>query len=174
MWAIQAPTALLWLHPSPQIDAVLQLSLGLGTWCRSLLTPGMAILQGQPSWHGTGFWMSGEQGEPEGHQISSCMPPLHSQSSSPAAAVALHRDALTLSQWSRMERGPCLWKRGYTNIQGCWQEGGLVRQRIKQQKHQWFVQPNSQTRRGVKHSMHTHTQTCFRWVLASLALGCSP
>lgn len=72
MWA---PPALLWPHP--QIDAVLQLSLGLGRWCRSLLT--LAWLSCRASPAGTGPWMSGEQGEPEGHQSSSCIPGVHPQ-----------------------------------------------------------------------------------------------
>lgn len=113
MWAAWASTALLWPHPSPQIN--IMLSLGLGRWCRSPLTPGMAVLQGQPSWHSTGFWMSGEQGEPEGHQSSSCIPPPHSQSSSPAAAAASHTEMLLRQVSGAGRRGvkPCLWKRGH-------------------------------------------------------------
>lgn len=159
MWAARASTALLWPHPSPQINTMLQLSLGLGRWCRSPLTPGMAVLQGQPSWHSTGFWMSGEQGEPEGHQSSSCIPPPHSQSSSPAAAAASHTEMLSRQVSGAAWRGvkPCLWKRGHTDIQECWQERGLVRQRIKQPRKQWFVQQNSQSNPPT----HKHVQVGF-------------
>lgn len=166
MWAAQAPTALLWPHPSPQIDAMLQLSLRLGTWCRSLLTPAMAVLQGQPSWHSTGFWMSGEQGEPEGHHNCSCIPSLHSQSSSPAAAAALHTEMLS-HQISRAGwRGvkPCLWKRGYTDIQGCWQEGC----RTENKTNKTIKTPAasatkfSDSERGEAQYAYTYTQTWFR------------
>lgn len=176
MWAAQAPTALLWLHPSPLIDTMLQLSLGLGRWCRSPLTPGVAVLQGQPSWHSTGFWMSGEQGEPEGCQSSSHIPPPHSQSSFPAAAAAPHTEMVSHQVSRAGWRGikPCLWKRGYTDIQGCWQERDRVRQRLKRQKNQWFVQQNSQSdpEKGEAQRASTHTHTNMsRWVLAFLALG---
>lgn len=55
---------------------------------------------------------------------------------------------------------PFLWKRGYTDVQGCWQKGGLVRQRIKQPKHCGLCSKvPSQTQRKVKHSVHLHTHT---------------